>query len=211
MKRQQLEGLRKLLKETESNTDLPEEKEVIIQLLNTIIRSNELILRSEEYLSSGFNLGYFLIQSQRIEKTVSGIIDSGEKLRAMSSKTKPKDINLNIPLGQLTKLLSKYIEGDAVFVPLKEFNDYRKVTIHRLSDDFTRPLSEIEASIAADYPFVKINNLQSILMEAQRRISVRTLEFMPEGENARTTGTKLAAEMERVLNLNDLNIKLLNS
>ncbi|MBP6945998.1 MAG: hypothetical protein KBC74_02175 [Candidatus Pacebacteria bacterium] len=203
--------LRTLLKQIREDASLPGEKEIFVQLLNTLIRSNELVYRYDEYYKAGYHLGYFLIQSQRIEKTVAGVIDSAEKLRARTLKVDEREIDLNIPLGVLINRLKNYIEGDSVFVPLIEFNEYRKVAIHRLSEDFSRSLVEIEMSIAEDYPPEKVNGLQNILIEVTARIGQKILDLMENTMAAKSIGTQLGERLLKEVALPDLEVTILEN
>lgn len=203
--------LRQLLKEIEENSSLPKEKDVFVQLLNTLIRGNELVYRFDEYYRAGYNLGYFLIQSQRVEKTVAGAIGSAETLRARKLKAEERKLDLNIPLGGLINLLQKYIHGDAVFVPLQEFNQYRRTVIHRLSEDFSKSLAEIEHSIAEDYPPERINELQNILIEVTARIGQQVVDLMDDELLAKKIGSQIGDRLLAMVALPELEFTIIEN
>lgn len=208
----EIERFRQLRKEIQENSDLPNEKDVIVQLLNTLVRGNELVYRFDEYYRAGYHLGYFLIQSQRIENTVAGAIDSAETLRARKSMIEKNDLRLNTkPLGALIDLLQKYIEGDSVFVPLREFNRYRITIVHRLSEDFSRSLTEIEQSVARDYPPEKINEIQNILIEVTARIGQKVFDLMEDELIAKKAGNKLGNDLLELVALPDLEFTIIEN
>ncbi len=205
-----LEGLRALLQQTEADKSIAYEyKIVLIQLLNTLIRSNELTRRYDEYFRKGYNLGYFLIQSQRMEQTLKGVIDSAEKLRAKVHNTTEKNIKTDIPLGALIKILEKYIKGDTIFLPLNNFNKYRRAVIHKIAEDFSKSLTDIEASIENDYPPDKINNLQNILFEVSRRINIKLVDLADDPIKANQATFKINQILLEGLGLSNLEFEIL--
>lgn len=172
----QINDLRQLLEQTKADQSLlPTNKEIAVQMLDSLIRSNELIYRSQAYFDAKFYLGYFLIQGQRTEKFVADIINSAERLRAKKLEIPEKPLKTDVPLGALITLLKEYISGDDVFTPLSNFKDYRNNLVHKLTKDFSKSLDEIESSISTDYHPWKINDLHSILIKIHTEINIGLL------------------------------------
>jgi len=153
-----------LLKEVESSNDSSDEnKKVMTTFINTLIRSEELVHRGNEYLENGYFIGYLLIESQRIELTIASVLESAERLKASKDKRSLRNINTNKTLGQLINHMENYVSGEDVFTPLEEFRDFRNQITHKLHQDFSKNLNEIEFSIHENYPLKRINDLQGIL------------------------------------------------
>lgn len=205
-----IEGLRKIIKELSENNDLPKEgREALVSLANNLIRSEELVSRFSEYFENGYHFGYFLIQSQRIENTVRSVIEAAERLKATTEKRAIQEINLNIPLGPIVDIMGKYIKGDEIFKQLKEFNEFRRQVIHRLYEDFSQDLGDIEISIAKNYPPEKINNLQTSLLEVGVQINLKIAEQMDDSMVAKQLATQLEKTLRKEIGLSDLQFELI--
>lgn len=207
----QIKKYREILIETKNNTALPiVEKETLVRLLNTLIRSNELIYRSNDYLEKGYNLGYFLIESQRVERMVSDVINSAEKLRAKTLGIAEQIININVPLGFLiNNLLINYVSGNDVFTSLNDFKDYRNQLVHKLTADFSKPLSEIEASISIDYPQQRISELQVMLVEIHTQINLKLVDQIDNAMVAKEMGEKLGKILKQKIGTTNVQFQVL--
>ena len=205
-----IDGLRKTIKELSENNNLPEDgKKALVSLANNLIRSEELVLRFSEYFDNGYHFGYFLIQSQRIESTIKSVIEAAERLKATVEKRVVQEINLNIPLGPLIDIMGKNIKEDETFKQLKEFNGFRKQMTHKLYEDFSQDLGDIELSIAKNYPPEKINNLQISLLEIATQINLKIAEQMDDSMVAKQVATQLGKTLQNEIGLSDLKFELI--
>ena len=205
-----IDGLKKLIKELTENKDLPvDSKKAFIALANNLIRSEEIVNRFSDYFENGYHFGYFLIQSQRIENTVKMVIEAAERLKASVEKRDVQEIELNIPLGSLIGGMEKYIESESVFKSLRDFNKFRRQVIHRLYEDFSQSLDDIEGSIAKTFPPEKINILQISLLEIGLQINLKIAEGMDDSMVAKQVVNQLGNQLRNEIGLYDLKFELL--
>lgn len=205
-----IEGLRETIRELTENKDLPEDgKKTLIALAHSIIRSEEIVNRFSDYYQNGYHFGYFLIQSQRIENSVKAVIEAAERLKASMEERVVENVDLNIPLGPLIGTMKKYIESKDVSDSLEEFNTFRKNIIHKLYEDFSQSLDEIEASIAKNFPPEKINSLQTSLLEIGLQINMKITEKMDDSMIAKQVAIKLKNQLRDDVGLAGIEFKLL--
>lgn len=174
-----MNGLKKAIKELLDNNDIPaENKKSTIALMNSFVRADQSRHRYSEYFKNGYYFGYFLIQSQKIETRVKSLVGVAESLKAISEKRAVRNIDLNIPLGALIKTLEKYIISEEVFGSLREFNNFRINVIHRLYEDFSQDLSDIESSVSENFPPEKINKLDFSLIGISYKINSEIMKHL---------------------------------
>lgn len=164
------------LKNEWQNSQIISEKdrELRINMVNTFIRSHELILRLNDYKENGYYFGYLLIQSQRIEETIRTILTQLENYRAKKESRSVIQINMDIPMGALIDKLKHYIESDLLFFELSEFKKLRDKIVHKLNKDFSVSLLKIENLIHQEYHPEKINHLQALLLSTTISLDPKT-------------------------------------
>lgn len=203
-------GLRKIIKELSENDDLPQDdKETLITLANSFIRSEEIVNRFSDYFENGYHFGYFLIQSQRIENTTKMIIEAAERFKASVEKRDVQEIDLNIPLGCLIRAMEKYIKSQSVVVSLRDFNKFRKQIIHRLYEDFSQSLEDIETSVEKTFPPDKINLLQTTLLEIGSQINLKIAEEMDDSMVTKQVAAQLGSMLKNEIGLSGVEFELL--
>lgn len=205
-----IEGLRNIAQGLTGNKDLPvENKEALIALANNLLRSEEIVIRLSDYFKNGYNFGYFLIQSQRIENTVKMVIEAAEQLKA---STEGRDVcknDLNIPLGPLIQKMEKYIKSEDVLNPLKNFNRFRRQIIHKLYEDLSQSLDDIGASVAETFPPDKVNLLQISLLEIGSQINLQLAERLDDSMIAKQVAKQLGDQLRNKVGISNLDFKLL--
>lgn len=205
-----IDGLKKVRKELSENKDLPTEgRETLIALANNLIRGEEIVNRFSDYFKNGYHFGYFLIQSQRIENTVKTVIETAERLKATTEERDIQEINLNIPLGPLIEIMEKYIKSESLSKSLRDFNKFRRQVIHRLYEDFSQSLDEIEISIAETFPPEKINKLQASLLKIVSQINFKIVENMDDSMMAKQVANQLENTLRDEIGSFDLKFELL--
>lgn len=97
----------KSLKETwqSDTTVLADEMKLRMDLVDSAIRGQELLLRLNQYEDNGYYFGYLLIQSQRIEAGIKPLLLILEQYKSKKEKraVKLSKDELEIPLGALIK------------------------------------------------------------------------------------------------------------
>lgn len=160
-------NLKSLKERFRNDTEMTGEQVITaVHMADSFIRSYEILLRLNEYEKEKFYFGYLLIQAQRIEQTLKGIILGLNKNKVnKGTAVLISEDDLNIPLGALVTELGKYIRSDFIFTELGKFKDFRNKIIHRINDDYSVTLYELENSILEEYDINKINNLQALLLK----------------------------------------------
>lgn len=175
-----LKNLRRLKNEFQNDPNLKSPaKEESLKLADQFIRSHEILQRLDEYEKGGFNFGYLLIQSQRIERTIKSALINLARYKAkkeISHKLLTED-NLNIPLGLLIKKLGEYIKSDTIFIELDTFKKFRDKIIHKIDTDLSVSLSEIESSVLEKYPFDAVTKIQAQLIKISYVLDPETFGF----------------------------------
>jgi len=162
-----IKNLRTLKEEFKNDPKITKEQsEIAIRLADSIIRSHEILLRLNEYEEEKFYFGYLLIQAQRIEKTIKSVILILNKKRTEDgTSVLLSEDDLNKPLGVLINNLEKYIKSDFLFKELRNFKEFRDKMIHRINDDYSISLYDMENSIPFEYSINTINRLQALLLK----------------------------------------------
>lgn len=193
---QNLKTLRKEWQDDKSITE--EERKLRMDLVNSFIRSHEIVLRVDEYNENGYYFGYLLIQSQRIEATIKPLILILERYKAKKESRKEAltEIDLEIPLGALIKKLKDYISSDFLFSELMKFKNFRNKIIHKIDKDLSMSLAEIENSIFREYPFDSITRLQGTLLRVYKVLDPTTFNI------------KAIVDFEKEYGLENIDVKI---
>lgn len=198
--RQILNNLKSLKEEWQNDRNATEkEMRIKIDLVDSFIRSHEIVIRVEEYYRNQYYFGYLLIQSQRIESTMKPLIFMLERYKAKQESRNEalSETDLEIPLGPLIKKLKLYISSDVLFFELKKFKDFRNKIIHKIDKDLSISLPEIENSILIEYPFDSINRLQGMLIRIYKILDSSTFNI------------KAIIDFEKEFGLQDIDVRIL--
>lgn len=175
-----LHNLKSLKEEWQNDKSLNEEEvKLRIGMVNPFIRGHEILLRLNEYEDGGFYFGYLLIQSQRIESSIKSLLVALYRYKA---KTESKneillESKLDIPLGAFITELKKYILSEVLFGELEKFKDFRNKIVHKINDDLSLNLSEIENSIFLEYHPDSIAQLQTLIFKVFKVLDSKTFGF----------------------------------
>lgn len=204
---ERLKGYRDILSQLEALPDFPGKSEITI-LLKKSIRTEEMAIYRRHYFNSGCFFGLFLIQSQVIENQLKNLIISCESYLEKSSNSfalykykKPLD---EMTLGEvIDKPLSYYVKYEKLSERLRQFNRFRKSVIHHLTDSYEVELSTLEAEIASSYIANVYTKIESMISEANARISYR---FAAISEQNRELVEHIHEAMRKLVNLSEESI-----
>lgn len=167
-----IEAYKKIKHDSLSNKELGDSGNSIVAMLDILIRSEELLKRLYDYFDDGYHLGYLLIQSQRIEVLMVNIITQAENLRDLKSHNEGRKESLEkASLGNLIRYMEVHIESTTIFEELRKFKDFRNKIVHKINEDFSLSLHEIENSIKEEYSPDSIFKMQHFLSEILKEIN----------------------------------------
>ncbi len=167
-----IEAYKKIKHDSLNNKELGDSGNSIVAMLDSLIRSEELLKRLYDYFDHGYHLGYLLIQSQRIEALMVNIITQAENLRDLKSHNEGRKENLEkASLGNLIGYMEVHIESATSFEELRKFKDFRNKIVHKINEDFSVSFHEIENSIKEEYSPDSIFKMQHFLSEILKEIN----------------------------------------
>lgn len=174
-----IESLRALKQEIISQHNLiGKVRTDILSMVDKLIRNHEINYTLLRYYRNGYYFGYFLLCSQLLEEQLRSIVvavdslilEVGEPSRLKDNKDQAIDLN-RCTMGTLVDLLSKYIVCIDIVDKLKTFNRKRKLIVHHLVNDYSRPLEDFESVISEDYRVDNFREIENQLIEINKRIN----------------------------------------
>lgn len=191
-----IENMKRLIPQAETIADSVG-RDMLVLMIKKIIRAEEIREYRNHYIKSGCYFGYLLLQSQVFENHIKGCISTYENFLTKNNKSNSIFQYRRRPLEEMTlgELINHpfdyYFEYPELLKALKSFNEFRKVTIHHLTDDFNSDLEHYEQEIMSKYDTKEYTNIENMLVELSRRISMLFTPPQSSEEVARSLSDQL--------------------